>query len=60
MATHGEELVGFAAYDITYKDFFSPTGVIEGYRGKGIGKVLLLKVLLAMRKRAMGMQLLVG
>ncbi len=43
VATCGEELVSFAAYDVTYKDFFGLPGVIEGYRGKGIGKVYFLK-----------------
>ncbi len=40
-----KEIVGFACYDVTVKDFFGPTGVDEKYRGKGIGKALLLKSL---------------
>ncbi len=54
VATCGEELVGFAAYDVTYKNFFGPTGVKKEYRGMGIGKVLLLKALLAMRQEGYG------
>jgi predicted N-acetyltransferase YhbS len=40
-----KEIVGFACYDTTNKCFFGPTGVDEQYRGKGIGKALLLKSL---------------
>lgn len=40
--------VGFACYDATYRNFFGPTGVIETYRGRGIGRVLLLASLHAM------------
>ncbi len=40
--------VGFACYDATCKNFFGPTGVLETYRGRGIGQVLLLASLHAM------------
>lgn len=43
------EIVGFAAYDAACKNFFGPTGVMEGFRGKGIGEDLLLQALVAMR-----------
>ncbi|MNC29872.1 Acetyltransferase (GNAT) family protein [compost metagenome] len=43
------EMVGFACYEATAKDFFGPTGVNPDYRGKGIGKALLLAALHAMR-----------
>jgi len=42
VALHEEEIVGFAAYECTRKGYFGPTGVAEEYRGKGIGKALLL------------------
>ena len=42
-------MVGFACYEATAKDFFGPTGVNPDYRGKGIGKALLLAALHAMR-----------
>ncbi|MEP7294132.1 MAG: GNAT family N-acetyltransferase [Chloroflexota bacterium] len=42
IATYEENLVGFGCYDVTAKAFFGPTGVNEKYRGKGIGKALLL------------------
>ncbi|WP_322795552.1 GNAT family N-acetyltransferase [Tepidiforma sp.] len=40
--------VGFAAYHATRPDFFGPTGVEEGERGRGIGAALLLLALHAM------------
>lgn len=36
------EIIGFACYECTRKDFFGPTGVNDDYRGKGIGKALYL------------------
>ncbi len=42
-------LVGFACYESTYKNFFGPIGVVESERGRGIGKVLLLRSLHAMQ-----------
>jgi len=40
-----KEIVGFSCYDTTARGFFGPTGVIEKYRGKGIGKALLIYAL---------------
>ncbi len=54
IATKADKIVGFSAYNVTYRDFFGPTGVSEEYRGLGIGKVLLLKALLAMREEGYG------
>lgn len=48
VAMKEKEIVGFACYDVTFKSFFGPTGVDEKYRGKGIGKALLLKSLEAL------------
>lgn len=45
------EIIGFACYNATCKDFFGPTGVIEKMRGNGIGAALLLKSLEAMREQ---------
>lgn len=45
IATHEGRCVGFACYDATAKAFFGPTGVDETYRGRGIGKALLLACL---------------
>ena len=43
------KILGFSVYDAAYRNFFGPTGVDESFRGKGIGKVLLLKALEAMK-----------
>lgn len=54
LATYQGEIVGFACYDATCKGFFGPTGVLEGMRGQGIGKALLLACLEAMRAEGYG------
>ena len=43
-------LVGFAAYECTRRNFFGPTGVIEGERGRGLGRALLLAALGGLRE----------
>jgi len=48
LATKNRELVGFACYDSSVKNFFGPVGVDEKFRGKDIGTALLLKCLHAM------------
>ncbi|NLI20645.1 MAG: GNAT family N-acetyltransferase [Clostridiales bacterium] len=49
LATLGAKIVGYACYDATAPDFFGPTAVDPEYRGKGIGKALLLRALQALR-----------
>ncbi len=49
IATENAKIVGFGCYDSAYRNFFGPTGVEESLRGKGIGKVLLLECLIAMK-----------
>jgi len=43
-----EYLTGFACYDVAGKGIFGPLGVLESYRGRGIGEGLLLACLHAM------------
>ena len=50
IATKGKKIVGFACFEVTAKNFFGPMAVLEEYRKKGIGKVLLLKSLVSMRE----------
>ena len=50
LAQRGNEIVGFACYESTARNFFGPTGTLESERGKGIGKVLLIKSLESMRE----------
>ena len=45
-----QDIVGFAAYECTRRDFFGPTGVIEDMQGRGVGKALLLASLWGMRE----------
>ena len=45
------KIVGFASYDAVCRNFFGPTGVMEEYRGKGIGEGLLLQALAGMREQ---------
>lgn len=49
VAVHKRKLIGFACYNGTAPDFFGPTAVDPEYRGKGVGKALLLACLHALR-----------
>ena len=49
IAQREQEILGFACYESTFKNFFGPTGVLQTERGKGIGKILLVKSLLGLR-----------
>lgn len=60
IATNNHEIIGFACYDATAKGYFGPTGVSERYRGKGIGKALLLKCLVSMRNEGYGYAIIGG
>lgn len=53
-------IIGFGCYDATYKDFFGPTGVEESWRGKGIGKAILLACLHAMANEGYGYAIIGG
>lgn len=48
LAVKDGKICGFACYDCTTRGFFGPTGVLPEFRGKGIGKALLLHTLVAM------------
>ncbi len=50
VALRGGRLVGFAAYECTRRNFFGPTGVSEGERGRGVGRALLLAALRGLRE----------
>ena len=50
VAHQENKIMGFACYDTTAKGFFGPTGVSKNARGKGIGTVLLLKSLAALKE----------
>ena len=44
------EIVGFAVYECTRRDYFGPTGVREDLRGSRLGVALLLACLNSMRE----------
>ena len=54
------QLVGFACYDATMKGFFGPTGVDETFRGRGIGRALLLACLHGLRADGYGYGIIGG
>ncbi len=49
IATRDREIIGFACYDTTMRGFFGPTGVAESARGRGVGRLLLMRGLEGLR-----------
>ena len=49
VAVKQDVLIGFACYDCTRMNFFGPTGVADHAGGKGVGTMLLLSCLYAMK-----------
>lgn len=45
LALGKSRIIGFAAYDVTARNFFGPTGVADDCRGRGVGRALLLACL---------------
>lgn len=50
IAVRGKDLLGFACFEATAKDFYGPMAVSEKERKKGIGRALLLKSLRSMEE----------
>ncbi|TXE11066.1 GNAT family N-acetyltransferase [Algoriphagus aquimarinus] len=50
LAQRGNDILGFACYESSARNFFGPTGTLEAERGKGIGKILLIKSLESMKE----------
>ena len=50
IALNGREIVGFAGYECTRRNFFGPTGVVEAMQKRGVGKALLLASLWGLRE----------
>ena len=50
IALDRERLAGFACYEATCRGYFGPGGVLEAYRGQGLGTMLLLDCLRAMKE----------
>jgi GNAT superfamily N-acetyltransferase len=60
IAQQDQKMVGFACYDATALGYFGPTGVDESFRGKGIGRALLVACLLEMKLRGYGYAIIGG
>jgi GNAT superfamily N-acetyltransferase len=60
IVTYDKRCAGFACYDATARGFFGPTGVDETYRGKGLGKALLLACLHDMHNQGYGYGIIGG
>ncbi|MFC3878681.1 GNAT family N-acetyltransferase [Algoriphagus namhaensis] len=60
LAQRGNDILGFACYEATARNFFGPTGTKESERGKGIGKVLLVKSLLSLKEMGYGYAIIGG
>lgn len=54
IAVKDHKMIGFACFEATAKNFFGPTAVLDEFHGKGIGKALLLRSLVAMRELGYG------
>ena len=54
IAVKNKEVIGFACYDATAKNYFGPTGILESERGNGVGKALLHKCLSSMWEAGYG------
>jgi len=60
VAVKNKSMIGFACYDATALGYFGPTGVEGKFRGKGIGKALLLACLLDMKLKGYGYAIIGG
>lgn len=50
----GGDILGFACYDVTARGFFGPAGVRESEQGQGLGRILLLASMHALRELGYG------
>ena len=50
IAVVDREIVGFAAYECTRRNFFGPTAVVEKMQSRGVGKALLVASLWGLRE----------
>jgi predicted N-acetyltransferase YhbS len=49
IAVENKQIVGFASYECTRRDYFGPTGVAPSHRKRSIGKALLIASLEGLR-----------
>ena len=60
VAIKDKRILGFACHDTTCRNFFGPTGVDPGSRGKGVGAALLLACLEDMKHQGFGYAIIGG
>jgi len=60
LAVRDQDLLGFACYDATCRNFFGPTAVLEEERGNGLGRALLLAALHAQRAQGYAYSIIGG
>ncbi len=60
LAIFEKQIIGFACYETTCRGFFGPTAVLPEFRKKGIGKILLLESLKALREMGYGYAIIGG
>lgn len=49
IATKNDEIIGYACYEATMRDYFGPTEVLQEYQHMGIGTALLVRSLEGLR-----------
>jgi GNAT superfamily N-acetyltransferase len=60
VAVKDRQMLGFACYDATCRNFFGPMGVAEAARKQGVGRALLLSVLHAQRAQGYAYSIIGG
>ena len=60
IAVEDQQIIGFACYECTCKNFFGPIGISEPARGKKVGKALLLACLNDMKVQGYGYAIIGG
>jgi GNAT superfamily N-acetyltransferase len=60
LAVRDRDLLGFACYDATCRNFFGPTAVLEEERLNGLGRALLLAALHAQRAQGYAYSIIGG
>ncbi|MEG0766076.1 MAG: GNAT family N-acetyltransferase [Clostridia bacterium] len=60
IAVKDKQVIGFACYNATAKDYFGPTGVDPAYRGQSVGAALLLRCMLSLKEEGYGYAIIGG
>lgn len=60
IAVRDRDILGFACYDATCRNFFGPEGVLESERGRGLGRALLLAALHAQKAQGYAYSIIGG